>query len=62
MDLRSTHGQLSGHWLIDMNTLNAMRLVQLHPGLYTSNITASIAHIRTDLWGKNFPILSVYEY
>lgn len=52
MDLISTHGQLSCHWLVDVNALNAMKLVWLHLGMYTSIITASTAHIRTDLWGK----------
>lgn len=30
----STHGLKSSHWLLYMNILNAMTLVQLHPGMY----------------------------
>lgn len=29
----STHDELASHWLLDMNTLNAMTLVRLYPGM-----------------------------
>lgn len=34
MKAGSTHGLKSSHWLMYMNILNAMTLVQLHPGMY----------------------------
>lgn len=30
----SNHGELSSHWLIDMNTLNLVTLARLYPGMY----------------------------
>lgn len=48
----------SSHWVTDMNTLNAMTLVQYHPEIYILVEKVLILHNRADL-GKKFMILIV---
>lgn len=48
-------------WLIDMNGLNTMTLIRIHPGMYISVETALISLNAAVLRGKNFSMLTVSE-